>query len=685
MASLSWEPSTSILKNSTTISGNITYDYQYRSLIDPSFYNKDFQQHTISVNMKVLYNGNYPMNVRFQIRKSNQPLFRDLADFNLQFNYQEVAMSIRQKIVSQLQNRIRSLQLQLPNLQQEYKKLLNEINQIHNQLNDPALLQKIIEKRERDLLDTVDFPNERVVNAKLKIRKDSSIETVSKTNIPDTNINATYNQTKERYAKLQIDIARMEDSIAKITQLCRDSLKKIESSINGLNSAALQQVIKKYNIKEDSLMKGYKTLLAIRQLSVGRSMINYSELTAKNISITGVNVEYNPSWYASAAIGFTDWQFRGLWTVQKKLPAQYLALGRIGWGDRDKNSIIFTYFTGKRNLLAPYATGNNELVSFTISGASVEGIYHLGQNHQLTAEIAKSSYPKYIGKDNSKLLSENWLNTSDHQNEAYSISYKGMLPTVGTNIQGSYRRMEKYYQSYAFYNSPSQQEAWNLQLDQSVKWINLRVGLQKNQYNLSMLPAKLENNIVFKTFQATIQYKKWPTIMAGYYPSSQITLINDEIPVENRFYTLNFSANHSYKAFQTYMNSSLVYTQFYNTSTDTSFIYYNAQNLVFTQIIWVGKWSLQGNYTAILQNRRLLNVWEAATSCKVSETFAFNGGLKWNSLVNAAKVVGYSAGCTVMIKHVGAMQVLVDKSYWPGQQYNLLPNTNGRLTLVKTF
>lgn len=680
----------------TTITGSVTYDYLYRSLIDTPVYTKDFQQHTLSANIRILYKGLYPVTLRFQVRKSNQPLFRDFTDINLRFNPYDFRQVLENRVRQLLANRPAPPDLQ--RLQQLAGQIRSERDRLNSYVNSPETIQRIVEARERDALKRQSPPNYKPLlsdttgleskgNSFVKAYQDS-IDHLASSKSDGVSFIKKYQDSLDRLTVLRQRLTAVDDSLLQAKKMLANSRQNINTISGNLNRNKLEEVIRNYHLSEDSLPSGYKKLLAIRQFSAGKSMINYSELSAKNINITGVNVEYNPSWYAAAAIGFTDWQFRDFRTVQSRLPKQYLALGRFGWGNRDKTSIIFTYFTGRRNLLSQYNTGNAGLSSFAISGMSIEGIYHLDPNQQLAVEIAKSSYPKYLGMDpiTGKPFESNWIGANDRQNEAYSVSYSGNFMKSGTGLQASYKRIGQYFQSYAFYNTPGQQDAWNIQLDQKVqKWMTLRAGLQKNQYSYPMLAGGLKNDIVFKTLQVTLHYKRWPVIMAGYYPSAQVTLVNNYIPVENRFYTLNISANHGYTALHTYMNSTLVYTRFYNQSTDTGFIYYNSRNISLTQMAWIGKWSLQGSYTGIWQYLGRLNVLEASTSYKLSDAFGLSGGIKYNSLLDVKDVIGYSGGMTLIVNRLGSLQALFDKSYWPGQQHNLLPNTNGRITFIKTF
>ena len=71
----------------------------------------------------------------------------------------------------------------------------------------------------------------------------------------------------------------------------------------------------------------------LKSVGIGRSMINYSELTARNVSLTGVNMEYNPRLYFAVAAGKIDYGFRDFFGKNNRSLNQHLLMGRVGFGD----------------------------------------------------------------------------------------------------------------------------------------------------------------------------------------------------------------------------------------------------------------------------------------------------------------------------------------------------------------
>src|SRR6201999_258325 len=130
----------------------------------------------------------------------------------------------------------------------------------------------------------------------------------------------------------------------------------------------LKEKLDSEGVSDSSLPKGYSTLYSIRSFSIGRALLNYSELSAKNVSINGLEVEYNPKAYMAFAAGTVDYRFRD-YTINDAVKGQYLALGRYGWGKKDGNNIILTYYTGRRQLYnVNTTTSGTDIPNYNLMG-----------------------------------------------------------------------------------------------------------------------------------------------------------------------------------------------------------------------------------------------------------------------------------------------------------------------------
>ncbi len=103
---------------------------------------------------------------------------------------------------------------------------------------------------------------------------------------------------------------------------------------NAKNEREMLDELNRLHLPDSVLPKGYKSMLAFRSAGIGTTHVDYSELTARNIRITGFQAEYNPSFYVAAASGAVDYRFRDFMNSGNRF-RQYLNIARVGWGMRD--------------------------------------------------------------------------------------------------------------------------------------------------------------------------------------------------------------------------------------------------------------------------------------------------------------------------------------------------------------
>src|SRR5690606_16586118 len=113
-------------------------------------------------------------------------------------------------------------------------------------------------------------------------------------------------------------------------------------------------------------------------------MVDYSELSAKNISVTGINAEYNDRFYYAVAAGTVDYRYRDFIVNLNRGPVQWLALVRAGIGKKEGNGLILTAYTGSKQ--ASGFSSNGLPLSNRVSGITIEGRYYLSKHHYIIAE-----------------------------------------------------------------------------------------------------------------------------------------------------------------------------------------------------------------------------------------------------------------------------------------------------------
>jgi hypothetical protein len=369
---------------------------------------------------------------------------------------------------------------------------------------------------------------------------------------------------------------------------------------------------------------------------------------------------------------------------------------RYGRGLKDGNNIIFTWFGGRRQLYNAGTVDTSSLggiqtqtPSSGLMGFTLEGTYRLTKNIMLTAEVAKSSYPVYARDSSGKTsLPSQMLEMSNRHNEAYSLKADGFFPKTQTTVRGTLKRLGANFQSFSTFTDGSAQTAWSVNLQQLFfkRQLTLALGANTNDFSNPFIGSQYKSTTVFKSVQATWRRNRWPVISVGYFPSSQITKLGDGQYQENLFYTLTGNVTHSYRVNNLMMNSALVYTQFYNRSTDSGFVYFNTKNLLLSHTVFWQQFTLQGNASGAFNQDYKLYTLEGKALYNINKYLMIGGGLKYNrQTVFNIEQLGYSAETMVQIPKIGQIQFSAEKGFIPGMNKQLVPNNTGRATYFKTF
>jgi hypothetical protein len=319
-------------------------------------------------------------------------------------------------------------------------------------------------------------------------------------------------------------------------------------------------------------------------------------------------------------------------------------------------------------------------------GFTLEGNYHLTKNILFTGEVAKSSSPSYAG--DSVKTTNSLFRLNDHSNEAWSMKVNAFFPASQTRLTGTYKHLAENYQSFSIFTDGSAQSAWGVNLDQMLfkKQLDVRLGANTNDFSNPYIGQEYSSTTVFKSIQVTLRRNHWPILSLGYFPSSQITKLGGGQYIQNQFYTLVGNATQSYSFHHLLMNTTVVYTQFYNRSADSGFTYFNTRNLLLSQSVFLSKFTLQLNATGATNEDYQLYTLEGKVQHTVSKWLTVGAGIKYNrQTVYDIDQLGYSAEATLRLNRLGQIQFSADKGFIPGMNKVLVPDNTGRLTYFKTF
>lgn len=690
------------------VHGSVMYDVFYQSNIDTPFFARNTYQHNVAVALDITAKDKLPVRLYVTSHLSNSPFLRNYTDLGLQFNNREFTNKLLQNISGWAKQHL-PLNDSLKNLQASLNKIKTEYAVLNNQLSNHSMLQQLVEERERQIYakkhleDSItNLLNDSLSEKKLDKYK-TFISNKKQGNVKDSLLAAMhtdesavlrdYNKNKDKLDSLK----KKADSLQLVYLVYQKKLNAQVDSINtiytyGNHMDKVLPSIKSAQLPDTLLPKGYKALLAIRSLGIGRCSVDFSELSVKNISINGIKAEYNPGIYLAVAAGTINYRFRDFIVNESAQSRQYLTAIRFGKGYKDGDHVYFTYFTGRKQLYNystdSLTTSGEQAKRYNLLGWSIEGRYQINKSTYIVGEVAKSSMPYYNRLQGKQGLFNSSFNFNDRSNEAYAVSFASVFPATATKINGYYKKLGANFQSFSMFTTSSAQSAWSLQVSQPFfkKALQVNAGIKKNDFSNPYITQAFYTNIIFKTIQATLRLKHLPVISVGYYPSSQLTKLGEEHYTENLFYTLVATGSHFYKANTVLMSTIVTYTQFYNKTADSNFVYFNTTNVMLAQQAIFPRITLQTSFSGANNNSYSLYTAGAGFQYKMFNWFSFGGDVKYNrQTVFNNKQIGYGGNAIIKLGGLGEVQFMVQKTYLPGPDKQLVKNDIGRLVYYKTF
>ncbi len=710
-----------------TVHGNFQYDFLYRTLVDTPFYQRDFSQHSIRTNFNLIFRNTLPVQVTLLHRNSNSPYFRDITDVTVRFRQQDYFKQLKEGLMQQSIGLINvTYQGNIHSIDRKYQSLLTEIKALEQWLASPARLQEMVAEKERMLKQgpvnginqlplanpalPIELPADEIIkkaisdkiNHRITAAGDSILNLVKawteeknkrKTDsVLNTQTASHIENKKQELALAKKKLADLEKQSKGLKKTVADSLQVVKQEISRLGDAtAVKQYIRKKGLPSGKLPRGWQFISSIESIGIGRTWVDYTELTVKNISLNGINIEANPgNIYLAVAAGRINYRFRDFVVAQTNQPKQSLYLLRAGLGKKEGNNFILTWYDGKRNLLNSF-TGTPPVTSIKperVLGMSAETRLQVNDNQFIIAEFAKSSFHNTgTANASSAELFEKVKNFKDHSNEAYSIKLNSYWPQSGTKITGYYKKMGEHFQSFNLQPVNSIQEAFQVKLQQHLwkKKLTIDASIRKNDYSNPLITQSINSQTVFKSLQLSLRIPKYPFLTIGFAPSSQLTIVGNQRLVENQYNTLNAVASYAYRVKQLAMVSNATFLKFYNSAPDTGFIYYNASSFTLTQFLYTGHWQLQTGLTISRQkDLHVLSVEQSATY-QVKEWLSLTAGLTVNRVNKSLTQCGANAGLNMNINKFGNIQVGYEKYYLPGTDRNLLPVELGRVGYTRFF
>lgn len=725
-----------------SIHGNISYDFIYRSRIDTPISQQNFQQHTERINLDVVVKEKYPLKVAFISRQSNSPFFRNFLDMNLNFDRYAYTKNIRQDLINKLSGKL-AANPDLKSATEELNKKLSKYNELKNWLGSGATLQKIIEEKEkkyrqeilnngrsgtndpggisRSNADPTELVNRRSgfkdsIEAKGHIqqffenrdkfkfnssnltkglpqtdlyrdRKDS-VHTALKDSVTHKpGFIELFDQKQKELVALADSIKRLQRKTDSIRFTAQKHIEEIKQKIyKATNANDLKKIATENGIQQDQKEKLEKILAGIKILGIGRSMLNYTELTAQNITVTGVNIEFNPSYYAAFASGKIDYRFRDFYNRNSsRNNDQYLVLGRLGIGDKDSKALILSVFQGRKGT-SQFGLSDSVTNHVNVMGYSLEALLKKNEYTSISAEFAKSTKP-VTGSLQANKQTGVLFKFSDYSNMGINIKAQTIIPETNTKVSGFYRRTGKSFQSFSLFSYNSDQTAWLIRADQQFFKTRMTVTgmLRQNDFTNPFTDKTFKTSTTFKSVLVSVRIPKYPSFSVGYYPGTQLYFIDKEKIRENAYYILNGSMVYSYYYNRIRMNTSVLYNRYFNQATDSGFVLNTGINYYASQTIFLNKMQVKAGYAYTRQTELSFYTVESSADYAIKSFLKIGAGIKYNKIASGNLYIGQQALLSADCKKLGGLTIQYERSFLPTLNHTLVPIEIGRVSWYKIF
>lgn len=657
------------------VDGSISYQMQYRSAIDTPLLERDVFQNMVTAQVNLIVGDIAPVGITYLGRRSNSVLLRNLNDVQVSFDRLSFQRILQSGIIRELEALSRKLTDSLDNESLTYLK--GKLQGYQNWLGGTAQLQKLIEVNEIMNVPRITY---------------------------DPNLSEPENQRRERLYKQSASyFKKIYEEVQSSTSFLKAKADSLDSRIRKVKEAIsdIDQVIqqaKTGKLPYDMLMKTarkagtaygdsvtsakYRWLLGLRRASLGRSSLNYSELTGKNLAVNGLNLEYGDKFYVAAVIGRVDFRFRDfvINSSVKRLP-QPLFLGKVGVGRPEQSHIYITGFKGTKQLING-SPARRSLDAIKIAGTGIEVKWAFHTRHFIEGEIMQT-YSQDIRSNPMTGTSEK-EKLSDKNRRGYSVHFVSSFPAIQSRWEGSYRYTGSDFQSFNNYQTSVTRESWMLKWDQTFfkRKLRLALSVRKNEFSNPYLVQRYNSQAIFKSATISFHQRRWPTVTFGYLPVSQVLVLDSQL-VETRFQSLYGTIIHQYKVGSSKASSSLVFNKFYNNRSDSGYAYYNATSLLLSQSFYFTDFSTITSFSYTANQTYNLSVIDEnfIWNLKNSNTLGF--GIKVNNYNRQLVRVGGYLQSSLQLFKDGRLVVQYEKGFLPGYRGDLIAASFGSIQFTK--
>lgn len=683
-----------------TATGEISYQHFGRNGNSDDLLLINSSSDIVTLRLGLLYKETYPFTFSFRYNQSRPFQMDNQYEVNIGFDDRIYRQKMREKLLAAAKNDFLQKQLQLT---EQYNEAFASYLKARQSLKDPAYIQQAVESRLRNIVSPVpdilpgaisthsqkfNIPDQWVAGLpgfsdlqKMQQRiKDSIQRRIEKLGLKELQQKAHAKLVQLRDS-LQAKVRSVENNLVAVKNKMTAKLDSVNNELNQLSSAALKKYADKVGLKDSSVSNRWADIMMKTNVRLGKFLLNHSELTISNIFLHGISIRYGDEKFMMISGGFYDFAFRQVFNFRNNdtVPRNRPTVCAFKAGKTNDNGLTALSFYIGRKTKPGVVNGPLR----TVAGFGLERKIIFNKNLSVDFEIAKSTTRPVnsFSSKNEEVIKDLFTQFSTRTIGIYG-SAKVFIPATNTDAEISYRYWGQQFESFNASQYFNPQNSLSAKLSQPLfkRKVFLGTGIRYTDFSTFGIATNMKTKALFASANATVRLKKIPIISVGYYPGSQLYWLDQQKLYEYFYYILNATASHHLRVFKTPVQAVFTWNKFYNKYTDSVVAgarsYYN---------LFLTAWRNRFSYTTNIswqeiEDNRLTTI-EAGLTYSVKQ-IKIGGSLKRNFAKDKSET-GYSFCSGIVLRKIGTISFIYDKSYLPGRRGQFIPVKTGQVQIIK--
>ncbi|MEO8406772.1 MAG: hypothetical protein ABI480_19315, partial [Chitinophagaceae bacterium] len=639
--------------------------------------------------LNVVYKETYPFSLMFRYNKASPFQMDDQYELDLGFDQRSFKQMMLEKTTAKIKSTFQQKQAMLMN---RYEQVSAMYKNEKATIEGPAYAQHVIEDRLKKKATISPAGTDNVIN-------EAGIPDVN--GIPDKNeiiekIKKTGKDSADSFTQqvkgnTHSDIQSRVDSLHQVLSGIQDSIASGKVKLSAELDSAGRSISETSDLSDlkksadtDSISGPEKKdkladMLMNTNIRLGKFLLSNSELTVNNIFLHGASIKYGNEKFIILSGGIYDFSFRQVFNFRNdkiSMPATTVFAVKLGKTD-GRNLSAVTLYTGKK---IKRGSVNDQLE--TVAGLSFEKKIYFSRNFSLETEIAKSTTLRNNAAEKDPGTVKDLFGKFSTKTIGIYNSANAYFPKTSTDAQINYRYWGQQFQSFnaSQYFNPQNDISGKLSQPFFKRKLYIATGAKYTDFKTYGISSNIHSKTIFASASATLRIRKLPIVSVGYYPGSQVYLLDQSKLYEYYYYIFNTTISYYFNARRMPMQIVLTQNKFFNKYTDSivsgSQSYYN---IYWTA--WKNKFSYSVNLSRQETQFDMLNTVEAGLSY-AARSIKIGGSLKWNTLGEAMRM-GYSLNTGISFGKIGSINLIYDKGFLPSRAGEFIPVVIGQIQFIK--